>query len=88
MFTLKPNNDITTKYTYLGVKTHLQKVQDDRVFFQEEAKQWHPLANKLHYPLLDVENIGSLFLLWALCKLCLVSAVSVKGITYKTLLTK
>lgn len=41
---------------------HLQEVQSDGVFFQQEAVQRHPLADQLHYLLLGVEDVSGLLL--------------------------
>lgn len=61
-----------------SLQPHLQKVQGSRVVFEQKAIQHHPLADKLHYLLLGVENIGSLLLVRALGELCLVGAEMVK----------
>lgn len=60
------------------LQSHLQRVQSNRVFFQQKAIQCHPLANQLHYLLLGAENVGSLLLIGTLRELCLIGAMTVK----------
>lgn len=63
----------------MGLQSHLQKVQSDRVLLQQKAIQRHPLADQPHDLLLCCENVGRLLLVRPLRELGSICAAAVKG---------